>query len=62
MFGRVPDQYSSTLLYCHNIGVAAGIPGLKALDLQLNVVGTNVCTRWHRDYNIGRAIITYNGG
>ena len=41
---------------------AAGIPGLKALDLQLNVVGTNVCTRWHRDYNIGRAIITYNGG
>jgi hypothetical protein len=30
------------------------------LQIKLQVMGANVCSRWHRDYYVGRAIVTYN--
>ena len=31
------------------------------LFLQVEIVGNNACSRWHQDYYIGRALITYVG-
>lgn len=32
----------------------------STLQVTLEIMGENVCRRWHRDYYVGRAIVTYN--
>jgi hypothetical protein len=32
----------------------------KRIQVRLEIMGDGVCSRWHRDYYVGRAIVTYN--
>lgn len=36
------------------------VPDAKQMWLKLEIMGTNACSRWHRDRYIGRAIVSYN--
>lgn len=35
-------------------------PTASKLILKLDIMGEHVCTRWHRDHYIGRAVVSYN--
>mmetsp|Transcript_37726 Transcript_37726/g.59715 ORF Transcript_37726/g.59715 Transcript_37726/m.59715 type:complete len:229 (+) Transcript_37726:56-742(+) len=35
-------------------------PNEKRIQIKLETMGEGVCSRWHRDYYVGRAIVTYN--
>merc|ERR1740121_3484603 len=37
------------------------VPSTRTIDIKLELMGENVCARWHQDYYVGRAIVTYNG-
>jgi len=36
------------------------LPGVNILQVKVEVFGHDVCSRWHRDSYIGRAIVSYN--
>mmetsp|Transcript_7980 Transcript_7980/g.17308 ORF Transcript_7980/g.17308 Transcript_7980/m.17308 type:complete len:315 (+) Transcript_7980:97-1041(+) len=36
-------------------------PNAEQLVMKLEVMGENVCRRWHQDHYVGRAIVSYNG-
>lgn len=40
--------------------VAQLAPASKKMSLKLDIMGENSCSKWHRDYYVGRAIVTYN--
>lgn len=40
--------------------VLTNLVPFKRACLSLNIVGENSCSRWHRDHDIGRGLITYN--
>jgi hypothetical protein len=35
-------------------------PNQKRLQVRLEIMGEGICSRWHRDRYVGRAIVTYN--
>jgi hypothetical protein len=37
------------------------VPTAQRLIVKLELMGENVCGRWHQDNYVGRAIVTYNG-
>jgi len=37
------------------------LPTAEKLILKLEIMGESICTKWHRDGCVARAIITYNG-
>jgi len=37
------------------------VPMAKQIIMKLELLGDNVCLRWHQDHYVGRAIVTYNG-
>jgi len=41
--------------------VAKMLPTAEKLILKLEIMGEGICSRWHRDNYVARAIITYNG-
>lgn len=45
-----------------SIGLVAGqmCPLSSKLQVKLEILGDNVCSRWHQDNYVGRAIVTYN--
>lgn len=46
------------------IGAAVGTlcPFSPFLEVRLEIMGENVCSRWHQDKYTGRAIVSYTGG
>ncbi len=36
-------------------------PAIDQFDVKLEIFGENTCARWHRDYFVGRAIVSYTG-
>jgi len=41
--------------------LATMFPDTEKLILKLELIGENCCMRWHQDYYIARAIVSYNG-
>jgi len=41
--------------------VAKMLPTTERLILKVEIMGEGICSRWHRDNYVARAIITYNG-
>jgi len=41
--------------------VAKMLPTAEKIVVKLEIMGEGICSRWHRDYYVARAIITYNG-
>jgi len=41
--------------------VAKMFPTANKIMLKLEIQGNSVCTRWHQDNYVGRAIVSYNG-
>jgi len=37
------------------------LPEAKKLTVRLEIFGENMCSRWHRDHFVGRAIVSYTG-
>lgn len=35
-------------------------PRAPYLQMQLEIIGTNRCCRWHQDFYVGRMVVTYN--
>ena len=54
------EQISSDV---RTLGRAVGLLCTQCpiLTVQVELIGSNMCRRWHRDYNIGRAIVSYAG-
>jgi len=46
-----------------SLGPVAGLlcPNGPEVHISLNVMAADVCKRWHRDYYIGRGIVSYTG-
>jgi len=42
------------------VAVAGLVPTADKLILKLELMRENVCTRWHQDYYVARAIVSYN--
>lgn len=40
--------------------VAEMAPSATKMSLKLDVMGENICARWHRDHYQGRAVVSYN--
>lgn len=36
------------------------VPTAEKMILKLDIMGEHVCTRWHRDNYVGRAVVSYN--
>lgn len=41
--------------------VAAMCPSARSLELKLEIIGENTCSRWHQDNFMGRALVSYTG-
>lgn len=46
-----------------SIGVAAAAlcPGSPLMQIKLEIIGENICARWHRDSYVARSIVSYTG-
>ena len=40
---------------------SAMYPGVRELQVKLEVFGENTCARWHQDHFVGRGIVSYTG-
>merc|ERR1712226_1487581 len=41
------------------MGMVESLTGIKAIHVELELMGENVCSRWHDDYNIWRTMVAY---